>query len=137
MRTYTTPPDLLGLYTSYLVVETATASDRGEFECRAADWDQTVRASVYLEGEEHGVDPLRKVLCRPRSFGDGFSASFAPVDPLRRERWTPRLEIGVPLPRPWTPEGFRVARNHGPPSARAVDPQIGDGGPTALSLDPY
>ena len=43
------PPDLRGFYTSYLEIKKATASDRGEYECRASDWGQMVRSSVFLE----------------------------------------------------------------------------------------
>ena len=43
------PPDLLGHYTSYLEIKKATASDRGEYECRVSDWNQEVSASVFLE----------------------------------------------------------------------------------------
>jgi hypothetical protein len=41
--------DLRGFFTFYLEVKQASLADRGEFECRATDWGQTVRKSVFLD----------------------------------------------------------------------------------------
>lgn len=41
--------DLRGFFTFYLEVKQASLVDRGEFECRANDWEQTVRKSVFLD----------------------------------------------------------------------------------------
>ncbi|KAI9565389.1 hypothetical protein GHT06_009181 [Daphnia sinensis] len=40
--------DLRGFFTLYLEVKQASVFDRGEFECRAKDWGQTARKSVFL-----------------------------------------------------------------------------------------
>ncbi|KAK4018037.1 hypothetical protein OUZ56_000106 [Daphnia magna] len=41
--------DLRGFFTLYLEVKQASLFDRGEFECRAKDWGQTARKSVFLD----------------------------------------------------------------------------------------
>ncbi|KAI9565392.1 hypothetical protein GHT06_009184 [Daphnia sinensis] len=41
--------DLRGFFTLYLEVKQASVFDRGEFECRAKDWGQTARKSVFLD----------------------------------------------------------------------------------------
>lgn len=41
--------DLRGFFTLYLEVKQASIADRGEYECRANDWDQSVRKSVFLD----------------------------------------------------------------------------------------
>ncbi|XP_057370422.1 uncharacterized protein LOC130691485 isoform X2 [Daphnia carinata] len=41
--------DLRGFFTLYLEVKHASLFDRGEFECRAMDWGQTVSKSVFLD----------------------------------------------------------------------------------------
>ena len=41
--------DLRGFFTLYLEVKQASLADRGEFECRANDWGQTARKSVFLD----------------------------------------------------------------------------------------
>ena len=41
--------DLRGYFTLYLEVKQASVADRGEYECRASDWEQTVRKSVFLD----------------------------------------------------------------------------------------
>ncbi len=41
--------DLRGFYTLNLEVKAASVSDRGEYECRASDWGQTARMSVFLD----------------------------------------------------------------------------------------
>ena len=43
------PADLRGFSTVYFEVKKATISDRGEYECRAQDWGQTVRKTVFLD----------------------------------------------------------------------------------------
>lgn len=43
------PADLRGFSTVYLEIKKATVSDRGEYECRAKDWGQTVRKTVFLD----------------------------------------------------------------------------------------
>ena len=41
--------NLSGNFTYYLEVKQSSLADRGEFECRANDWGQTARKSIFLD----------------------------------------------------------------------------------------
>lgn len=41
--------DLRGFFILYLNVKQASLADRGEYECRANDWGQAARKSVFLD----------------------------------------------------------------------------------------